>query len=271
MRGLPAALLAALVALACAPAQACGAETPCQVIEGFETLGEYRVREPSAPGPKPQAGRPALVFIHGWRSNAAAIVSNKGLRAFADEIGAVLIAPEGLRMTWSYPGSPSDARDEFAYFDALRRDAIERLGVDPNRILVAGFSMGGSMAWNLACHRGDAYWGFVAFSGAFWTPMPNTCDRPASRLIHIHGETDKVVPIEGRPIRARFAQADAVKSMEVLLRSAQVEAKETSDLAGMRCERWDGSGRLVEFCRHAGGHFWTAPWLRAAYQAMTAR
>ena len=269
-----AALVLAAVVLAGSAASSraadCDEEGLCAVTADKATLGEYRYRAPEGAAAKGAGKRPALVFIHGWRGSSKNVIRKGALRRFADEIGAALIAPEGLSTTWSYRGSPVQERDEMAYFDALRRNLVDRHDVDPERILIAGFSMGASMAWSLACARGADYWGFIAFSGAFWEPFPRGCDKPARRLIHIHGEADKTVPIAGRPIGGRWRQGDVRSSLRILAEAAllaPVEAR-SPQFASMRCSRWENKARSLEFCRHKGGHWWRGPWLSAAYRAL---
>ena len=64
----------------------------------------------------------------------------------------MLVLPDGIA-TGPGPidGSPSQARDELAFMDAVRADLLARWPIEPNRILVTGFSQGGSMVWDLAC------------------------------------------------------------------------------------------------------------------------
>ncbi|MEM9726470.1 MAG: PHB depolymerase family esterase [Pseudomonadota bacterium] len=235
----------------------------------LENRAEAETGPGAGAGSAGEAGPPAaLLFIHGWRGSASGVMRNAALTAFADEIGAALIAPEGLETTWSYPGSPSQARDEFAFFDALNRDLQARHGVAPAQMVVSGFSMGASMAWSLACRRGGEYAGFIAFAGAFWEPLPPRCaDRPAA-LIHIHGTSDQTVPIGGRPIGLRFAQGDVFESFAVLRETGAASTMRPETRAGTvggpQCRTWADTPTLL-FCHHDGGHFWRVPWLRAAW------
>ena len=81
--------------------------------------------------------------------------------------------------------------------DAVRADMLQRWPVDTKRLLVSGFSIGGTMAWDLACYRGGDYTAFAPVSGAFWDPLPERCTTPVN-LLHTHGTADDVVPMGGQ-------------------------------------------------------------------------
>ena len=125
----------------------------------------------------------------------------------------MLILPDGIDKTWAHQGSPSQARDEIAFMDAVRADMLARWPIEPNEILVTGFSQGGSMVWDLACQRGSDYGAFVAVSGAFWEPLPERCVGGPVDLLHIHGTTDRTVPMAGRPIGDRWRQGDVMQGL----------------------------------------------------------
>ena len=223
------------------------------------------------PPPGWTAGEPlqATLFFHGWRSSAAAFAADQGFTdAFAVE-GVLLVLPDGRDGSWSFTGSPSSARDELAFADAIRRDLIERWRVDPHRLLVTGFSLGAAMAWELACRRGRDYRAFVAIAGAFWEPLPARCEGGPVNLLQFHGTADDVVPMTGRAIGERWRQGDVLAGLAVLRRLDG--CADASAAAGMgvalRCEVWDGcaSGRRIELCRHAGGHVLPKGWVALAH------
>lgn len=266
----PLALLLA-VALTAAPAEAaaCGGSEAeaCRVTaEDGAVLGRYRLYRPaSAPADAPGA----VIFLHGWRATAAAMIANRALRDTAERLGAVLVAPQGSGQSWSYPGSPEQARDEFAFFDRLRADLTARHGVREDRLLVAGFSMGASMVWWLACARGSDYAAFAPMAGAFWEPLPERCADPAARLHHLHGETDRVVPIGGRRLAGGFAQGDVWASFAALGRGWSTLTRRDEARGGESCARWRSEDGAVErwFCRHSRGHVWRGAWIEAAWRA----
>lgn len=252
-------------------APACGGPVPCEVPGG---------RYLALPPPGEAAGRPraATLFFHGYRSSAADFAADKAFTdAFAAE-GVLLILPDGLNGSWSFHGSPSSARDELAFADAVRRDLIARWQVDPARILVTGFSLGAAMAWELACRRSDDYRAFVAVAGAFWEPLPTRCDGGPVDLLQLHGTADPVVPMTGRAVGAHWHQGDVLASLGLLaaedgcptppVPGSPVPGPSNAATDGtLACEIWSGcaDGYRLALCRHPGGHVLPAGWVALAH------
>jgi polyhydroxybutyrate depolymerase len=212
---------------------------------------------------------PATIFFHGWQSSAEAFArDDRFTEAFARE-GVLLILPDGLGQTWAHQGSPSTARDEIAFMDAVRSEVIDRWPVDPGDILVTGFSQGGSMTWDLACRRAGDYGAFAAVSGAFWEPLPTACAGGPVDLLHIHGTADPVVPMTGRSIRDTWRQGDVLAGLAVLRRVDGCAGPPSRVVveAGLTCEIWEGcsSGRELRLCRHADGHLLPEGWVAFAH------
>jgi polyhydroxybutyrate depolymerase len=257
-----------------APAQAvadtgCGIEIPCEIENG-----EYRIRFPANWDGKTPLG--AIVFLHGWRGTAQGEMRNAAWTRLADRLNVAFVAPQGAGKTWSYPGAPRAFRDEFAFFDALIADLATRFPLRANRMMATGFSMGGSMVWNLACYRGDLFAGFAPIAGAFWDPIPDSCPSPAPVLFHVHGTADRTVPLQGRPIGERWRQSDVADSLAVwqaqagLPRAFPASAPDT----GLNCQRQERPSQsgpaapLLEVCLHSGGHSVRAEWVERAWRAL---
>lgn len=256
-------LLGWALALAATPAHACGSESPCEVAGG-----EYYAAVP--PGAPAGERLPALVFFHGWQATAESVVKDAELRGVADRLGIVLVAPQGVGRSWSYPGSPSHDRDEFAFLGALLDDAIRRFPVDPDRIVAGGFSIGGSMTWFAACYMGERFAAFIAVAGAYWNPVPRDCPSPLPMLVHIHGTADTVVPMAGRAIRERFRQSDIGESIDSWIEGRRcIRETRAEPIAGLACRRWAGCGEgAITLCLHDGGHLFRADWIEGAWRAI---
>jgi polyhydroxybutyrate depolymerase len=246
---------------------ACGGSVPCEVAGG-----RYLALPP--PGWNGSAPLAATLFFHGWRSSAATFAQDPAFTAAFAAEGVLLVLPDGLNGTWAHQGSPSTARDELAFLDAVRADLLARWRVDPDRTLVTGFSQGGSMVWDLACRRGRDYRAFAAISGAFWEPLPRSCDGGPVDLLHVHGTADPVVPMAGRWIRNTWKQGDVMEGLAVLRRADGCDAppRPATMRADLRCEVWDGcaSGREIELCRHEGGHVMPEGWVGLVHAWMRA-
>lgn len=243
----------------------CGTGIPCR-IEG----GEYRIRLPRDWDGKTRLG--AIVFLHGWRGSAEAEMRNPAWERLADRLGVAFVAPQGEGGTWSYPGAPRQLRDEFAFFETLVDDLTTRFALRRDRLMVTGFSMGGSMVWNIACHRGDLFAGYAPIAGAFWDPVPQTCRSSVPALFHVHGTSDRTVPLEGRPIGDAWRQSDVAKSLAVWQDKAGLphDFPQAAPAEGLACQRQEarsGSG-LLEVCLHKGGHAVRAEWVERAWRAL---
>ena len=154
--------------------------------------------------------------------------------------------------------------------DAVRADLLARWPIEPDRILVTGFSQGGSMVWDLACRRGSDYGAFAAVSGAFWEPLPERCAGGPVDLLHIHGTTDRTVPMAG-PRRSATNGARATSCRGC----GAARARRLPDRCPARRPSWPGwrarpgttaaSGRELRLCEHGGGHFMPEGWVALAH------
>lgn len=253
----PAAFLAAFLGLP-ALAQPCGGTTTPCVVDG----GSYQVRKPGGEdGAEPM---PLLLFLHGYRGSAAAVLSDPAIAPVAARAGMLLVAPEGRNATWSHVGSPSRARDDVAFLRAVVADVKRRWPVDPRLVVAAGFSQGGSMVWDLACYGAAGFTAFLPFSGGFWEPLPTSCPAGPVNLRHVHGTADPVVPMTGRTIRNVFRQGDVLRGMAVWRRVDRChEHPDRTDRAeGLTCETWSSCAEgTLQLCLYPGGHDMEAAWL----------
>ena len=259
-------LVAAVCGLLASAALACGPDTDCPV-EG----GTYRVRAPAAwDGYTPL---PTAVYFHGWQDSAAGVMRNDGLGRALSERGILLVAPNGENGDWNFPdlgsapGTPP--RDELAFVDRLVADVEQRFPVDRARLWATGFSIGGSMVWYEACHRGQAFAAYAPIAGAFWLPMPTACPGGPVNLSHIHGLTDAMVPLEGREPAPGFVQGDVFASLALLRTTdgcASAPTRFTTD-GPLQCRVWEGcaSGRTLRLCLHPYGHDLRPDWIVDAW------
>ena len=209
---------------------------------------------------------PLVVFLHMYRQTGADVVDNRYIAEAVTGLGAVLVAPDGLNGGWSFHGSPQRRRDDVAFIRSVIEDAHRRWPIDDGHVVAAGFSVGGSMVWELACHAATGFTAFLPMAGSFWLPYPESCETGPVDLRHVHGLNDHTVPMAGRAIGGTWHQGDTWQSFEILKRLDQcpVEPTRTGQEAELECRHWTGcaSGRELELCLHQGDHELSGQWLR---------
>ena len=249
-----AALLAALVWAHAAGAD-CGPDAaPCAVAGGT-----YHVELPEGvTGPIP-----ALVFLHGWGGTGDGTLSNRGMvQAFLDR-GYAVVAPDGMLRengqgrSWDFMPGRAAKRDEGAFVRAVAEDAARRFGLDRDAMLLAGFSIGGSMVSYIACADPEAFRAYAPVAGSFWRPHPDGCKGPV-RLLHTHGWTDMTVPLEGRNVGGA-TQGDVFAAMEIWRRTnacAALRADTFGTEGDIMWRRWTECtpGSALTFALHPGAH-----------------
>ena len=255
--------LAIAATLLATPAVACGPDTDCKISDRT-----YRVAMPEGHDAKTPVG--AIVFSHGYRGSAAGLMRNRNLRRAISNMGLAFIALKSKEDDWVLPNSPrhmdSDGSDEFEYVDAVIADVSNRHLIDTDRMVAAGFSAGGMMTWNLACARSELFAGFVPISGTFWQKPPNACAGPVANIIHIHGDNDPTVPLNGRPIQNTHQGkvSDALDMYRTYGGFKNTPPSETSQLSCKNSANNDGD--LLNFCMFEGGHSFRSEYLRYAWE-----
>jgi phospholipase/carboxylesterase len=178
----------------------------------------YAAHIPAGDGPFP-----CVLALHGWGANAHDLL---GLARFLHGGRALMLAPQGPvsvpigpRLTgygW-FPiarGGPLELRSVRAAAEGLReflRCALERHPVDPNKLVVLGFSQGGVLAYELFLRDPERFAGMVALSS--WLPapladaLPELPEAKARPLLVVHGTQDSMIPVErARESRARLLE-----------------------------------------------------------------
>lgn len=238
--------------------------------------GSYHIELPATAG----AGTPALMFLHGFGSSGLGTMNMRGVVDAALKRGYAVIAPDGIPRpapnaetgrTWAfYPMRPGP-RDEIAFLQAVRDDAVARHGIDPARVLLGGFSLGGAMTSYTACAAPAAFAAYLPVAGAFWYPLPTGCAGPVD-LFQTHGWADSVVPLEGRILRGGtslnapdvIAQGDVWQAMQIwrAVNGCRPNPGTFAETGAFWRRRWDGcdSGRHLEFALFPGGHLVPDGW-----------
>ncbi|MDX8352494.1 alpha/beta hydrolase family esterase [Cognatiyoonia sp. IB215182] len=254
--------------LASGAAHACSQSTPCTVGER-----DYYIALPETGS----EAMPSVVYIHGWGGSGSGALRNTGMVSAFLERGYAVIAPDGVPRqgangrTWGFHPLSGRQMSEVAFLEAVRDDALGRFDLDPDRVMLAGFSIGGSMTAYTACLSPDSFAAYAPLGGNFWRPHPTECAGPV-RMLHTHGWNDGTVPLEGRAVNGlpaddpeAFVQGDIFYALSIwrAANGCQYLKADRFVTDGPFWRRiWDrcSDGSALEFALYPGGHSIPGAW-----------
>jgi len=167
----------------------------------------YAAHVPSGDGPFP-----AILALHGWGANAHDLL---GLAPLLHGGRALVLCPQGTVAVpfgggqYGYgwyqlrPGMPPDV-EAFRHVAAQLREfvdmALARYPIDPAKVVVAGFSQGGMMAYELALRQPSRFAGLAALSSWFPPPLAETLPKLPEHegfpVVILHGTRDDRIEVE---------------------------------------------------------------------------
>lgn len=259
------ALALTLFLMAGAAHAGCGQETAaCKIADGTYHL----VLPPNADGPLP-----TILLLHGYGGEGFGMIRNKMVQQMQDR-GYAVIAPDGQPRddgdgrSWDFHPDRPATRNEVAFLVAVADDASARFGLDRDQMLLAGFSIGGSMTSYVACAKPKAFAAYAPVAGSFWRPHPKACAGPV-KLHHTHGKADRTVPLEGREIMPGFVQGNVFEAMQIWrdANNCPSAKPDSTDRLGIyTVESWAacGPGTVLHFALHKGGHSIPKGWATMA-------
>lgn len=141
-------------------------------------------------------GVPLLVLLHGNTQTPWVINGQADASVLAEREGVIVALPPGEGNRWRAmiePGAPPDSPD-LAYVAGLIEQLTAMYPVDPDRVYVAGFSMGAVLSGRIACERADLVAAVALDAGSDWGG--SCAPSRAVSVLAMHGTADTVLPIE---------------------------------------------------------------------------
>ncbi len=245
-------LAAATVVAFSTPSHAACFDSPgaCKIVGG-----SYHVAWP--PGVPRDKTVPAVVALHSYKASGLGLIRSGKMVKTILARGYAVITPEGIGGSWQFRGG---RRDDVAFIRAVADDAAKRGNLSRNRMMLAGFSVGGSMVAYVACRSPGAFKAYAPVSGNFWKPEPKSCAGPVNYL-HTHGSSDTTMPIAGRNVGSGMRQANLLDSLATLARASGCnDANEKTATT----HSWKGCNSSVRLVMHSGGHSVPRSWAGTA-------
>tara|TARA_B100001248_G_scaffold256541_1_gene237720 strand:- start:1435 stop:2250 length:816 start_codon:yes stop_codon:yes gene_type:complete len=156
---------------------------------------------------------PLVMNFHGGDGYAQYEMEYTGFRELSETENFIAVYPqgtvaEGKGSTGWFTGigcSTTDDVCDVAFISELIDALVAEYYVDPNRVYASGFSNGGFMIYSLACYLSDKVAAFGPVAGLMYTEEYDNCtpQRPLP-IVHIHGEIDTSIPINGSAYSVGF-------------------------------------------------------------------
>lgn len=237
-------------------AQNCGsADNPCVLPSGT-----YHLRLPE----DGVAIRGAVMMLHGGGGRGRSLLRS-GLATQSVARGFVFIAPNGFQegqrfeRNWAVRADNfTPPHDDVGFINDVMDAVAAAHGAPRDAMLLAGFSRGGSMAWDVACYAPDTARAYAPSAGAFWDTLPVSCEKPVD-LFHTHGWDDRTVPLEGRPLwDGQIKQGDVWASLKIMRETNGCTNRQPSRSAVIDDRWWrhweDCTAGRIDLMLHPGGH-----------------
>ncbi len=197
--------IAGTVLLPVAGVAAPAAGAPAALGPGLHRLAFQRPGEPTVgyalsipDNYLPGKAVPLILALHfgvggGSADGAGADVTEILIGPGLADLGAIIVAPDSVRGNWSTPENEKAV-------NALLDMVLARYTIDTKKIIVSGYSMGGTGSWTFG----------QKFSQRFSAAIPIASQPPESAtgwklpVLAIHSRNDQVAPYA--PVEARIAQ-----------------------------------------------------------------
>ena len=166
----------------------------------------FLLERPAMKGP-----RPTVIMLHGGGSGPEQEMRLSGLGELGPREGFVAVFPEGKGKLWNFfpPGTENHkyrlflehlggVPDDVAFIKTLVSNLVQGGITDPDRIYVAGRSLGGAMTLRLACVDAGSFAAIGLLIAAMPVVTGSVCHpQRAVPLLAINGTKDRVLPYKG--------------------------------------------------------------------------
>jgi polyhydroxybutyrate depolymerase len=141
---------------------------------------------------------PLLFILHGYGSDANAIMNSSQFNPIADEHGFIVCYPQGTEDNWSnrqwFSGWYSnDPVDDVGFLMSLAQHIQTEFSIGTDKTFCTGMSNGADMSYRLACEASSVFKAVAPVAGCMFEWAINACspDNPIP-VFEIHGTNDNM-------------------------------------------------------------------------------
>ena len=196
---------------------------------------------PGYDGAKPL---PLVFDIHGYTSFASEQLERSKWDEMADKEGFVLIAPDGVNMSWNAGNCcGGNKQDDVSFFRAMVEKTSAELCIDSKRVYVSGHSNGGAMTYRLACEAADIIAAVAPVCGGMFMAIDNCNPSRPIPVMAIRATGDSTVRIDS-----------ADDDVEEWLSNDQCDKNAVTSSGVCKTYESCSAGTKVMDCRPPGNH-----------------
>lgn len=179
----------------------------------------YRVTRPRPvnlyvpPGYDGQTNMPLVILLHAYTANGGVQEDYMKFRPLAEKRGFLYCYPDGMVDRWGNRfWNAADACcdfwstgvDDAGYIRGLIEEIGRQFAVDRKRVHLIGHSVGGWLAYRMACESAELIASLASFNGM--TSLQPTSCHPSEpvNILHIHGTADTHVSYYGGALVTTF-------------------------------------------------------------------
>ncbi|NNE05295.1 MAG: hypothetical protein HKN15_06190 [Xanthomonadales bacterium] len=200
-----------LVFIACLPGKAmAGLETGLVI----EVDGQNRIYDLYIPDGFAGQDLPLVIDMHGLGLSSASQRFDSGFRELADIEGLVVAWPQGINSEWNINHGQNSK--DVAFMRALVAELVITRPVDPSRVYANGFSLGGALAYLLACEAAEIFAAIGAMASSVQTGVQQLC-APAKPVpvFSVRATNDNIVPYNGGIVTVLNPPVEVLSSAQV--------------------------------------------------------
>ncbi len=239
-------------------------------LRQFGTFRDYLVHLPA--GYTERKKYPLVVNLHGMGGNMSHQMKYTGMNSVADEEKFIVVYPQGLTGSVPTRGETTQWDSNFntntrdvEFIDTLLKILEKDFSVDSRRIYATGFSNGALMCYRLACELPGRFAAIAPVGGNMPLAQKSQCDlsQPVS-LLYIHGNEDRIVPINGIPLYSMSAEStvrffrdrNGCSGEPYQFSVPDVDAEDGSTVSILTFADCRDKSTVVHYLINGGGHTW---------------
>lgn len=231
------------------------------------------------PGMDESGSHPLLIFLHGSGDTGEGFQSWLNAHEVTDSAGFITVYPDGLEGTWTIGCKESctfaeelGARD-VEFLDALTDHLAEHLPIDTDRVYVAGYSQGGSLAYLYGCQSSRRPAGVAVAAGLIHRDVADECEPVAPFPVLVtHGTLDLLAFYEGFGEDGPFLSVPGAVDLwrekmgcaaQPLREDFPDEVGDFTTITSFRFPDCEAGSSVLHYRVNGGGHTWpgdTGPW-----------